>query len=64
MYSNNRSGHMGIAWDKDGDRWRAYINVNKKRINIGSFADKNDAINARMIAEIKYGFHENHGAEK
>ena len=31
------------------------------RVNIGTYEDKGDAIIARKSAEIKYGFHANHG---
>jgi len=29
--------------------------------NLGIFSDKQDAINARRLANIRYGFHKNHG---
>ena len=50
---NNTSGRAGVSHYKDG-RWKAYINVNRKQINLGSYDNKEDAIAAREKAEIKY----------
>ena len=58
---NNQSGHIGVFWHKDKQRWLAYITSNKKRINLGYFEDINDAIAARKQAEVDHGFHPNHG---
>lgn len=59
--SVNTSGHMGVSWHKEDQRWIARIGVNKKRIHLGCFTEIDDAIAARKAAEVKYGFHENHG---
>ena len=59
--SNNTSGAIGVYWHKQSSKWLAYIKVNYKKINLGSYSDKLDAISARNKAEIEYGFHENHG---
>lgn len=58
---NNKSGVTGLWLDKRYSVWTARINVNKKNVNLGSFKDKFEAICARKSAEVKYGFHENHG---
>ena len=59
---NNTSGTIGVRWSKKDKRWIAYIRVNyKKNIYLGSFKNKKEAIKARKEAEIKYGFHKNHG---
>lgn len=50
---NNTSGRAGVSRCKDG-RWRAYINVNRKQINLGSYDKIEDAIKAREEAELKY----------
>ncbi len=42
-------------------RWIAYIRVDRVLIRLGSFRNKEDAVAARELAEIKYNFHENHG---
>ena len=53
---NNTSGVKGVSFRKDNGQWRARITVDDKSINLGTFKDKQDAINARIDAEIKYGF--------
>lgn len=58
---DNTSGICGISWAKRQNKWRADIKVNQKQINLGYFADINQAIEARKNANIKYLFHENHG---
>ena len=58
---NNTSGFVGVFLDKDSGKWRARLSVDYKVIYLGSFTDKSDAITARKNANIKYGFHENHG---
>lgn len=52
--TNNTSGTAGITYRKDSDRWRARIAVDGKVIFLGSYDDKQDAINARKEAERKY----------
>lgn len=57
----NTSGFLGVTWLKDRKKWLAQIMVNGKCKNLGRFSDLNKAVIARKEAEIKYGFHENHG---
>jgi hypothetical protein len=52
--SNNTSGVMGVGWHGQNNNWVVQIKVNQKRIHIGSYAKKEDAIKARLDAEIKY----------
>lgn len=63
MRSTNTSGIMGVYWDKINRKWVANIFSTGKRRYLGTFTDKQDAIGARVAAEIKYGYHENHGKE-
>ena len=58
---HNTSGHIGVSWHKGQKKWTSGIKVNYKRIHLGSFDDIDDAIRARKQAEVKYGFHANHG---
>ena len=58
---NNKSGVVGVHLDKKRNKWRAQIRVLDNQIDLGSFKNKDDAIAAREAANIKYGFHENHG---
>lgn len=48
-----KSGHIGISKISD-TRWRAYIGLYYKTINIGSYRTCEDATEARRLAEIKY----------
>jgi len=56
VHKTNTSGNRGVYFRKDSNKWRARITVDDKSINLGTFKDKQDAINARIDAEIKYGF--------
>lgn len=49
----NKSGYVGVIQNKSGT-WSSQITVNKKKINLGTFKRKEDAILARKQAEIKY----------
>ena len=57
----NKSGFTGVNWMKNRKKWRARIFVNKKEISLGMHINKEDAVEARRLANIKYGFDENHG---
>ncbi|AUR92754.1 HNH nuclease [Vibrio phage 1.176.O._10N.261.55.F5] len=57
----NTSGFSGVSFDSKNKKWRAKIKVSGKTICLGRYKDKEDAIRARKKANIKYGFHENHG---
>ena len=54
LHSNNKSGVTGVNWDKQKNKWQAYITVNKKRIHLGFFNDIENAIKVRKDAEDKY----------
>lgn len=58
---NNTSGHVGVLLCKKSNKWRAFINSNGNQIHVGTYEDKAKAVEARKQAEIKYGYHENHG---
>ena len=61
MFSNNKTGFTGVGYDKKRNRYRATIQHKGKHIFLGRFITKEDAIIARKEANIKYGFHKNHG---
>jgi hypothetical protein len=42
-------------------KWKATININKKRVYLGLYSTFEEAKAARKSAERKYGFHPNHG---
>ena len=58
---NNTSGTLGVWWHKQRSKWAAEIKVKGKKIHLGIFKSKDDAIKARKLAEERYGFHPNHG---
>lgn len=61
LLSSNNSGCNGVSWAKDREKWRAKIYSNGKQIYLGSFDLLEDAIECRKAANIKYGYHPNHG---
>lgn len=56
---SNTTGYHGVQ--QCNGRWKASINVNRQYISLGSYAQKCNAVAARKRAEVKYGFHKNHG---
>lgn len=62
--SSNTSGFMGVCWDNSVEKWMVTISISGKRKTLGRFTNINDAIEARKAANIKYGYHENHGQAK
>lgn len=51
---NNTSGYKGVYWQKSAKKWQAEIEIRAKRIYLGIFENKEDAIKARKEAEEKY----------
>lgn len=51
---NNTSGFIGVSWLKNKSKWAAHITINKRKYHLGYFSDKEDAIRARLEAEVKY----------
>ena len=47
---NNTSGVTGVLWNKSKGKWEAWI----KKVYLGCFLNKEDAIKARKEAELKY----------
>lgn len=52
--SDNSSGVKGVSMNTRKDRWVARIKYKKKTYELGTFKEKQDAINARLEAEKKY----------
>ena len=50
----NTSGIIGVSWVKDRNKWVAQVSINNKNSNLGRFINKEDAIKARLAAELKY----------
>ena len=55
-FSNNTSGKTGVVRCSNG-RWNCRINVNKERINLGTYDNFDYALEIRELAEIRhYGY--------
>ena len=54
MKSTNTSGVTGVVWVKRKNKWGANIGHQNKLYNLGHFTDKQDAINVRKEAELKF----------
>lgn len=61
---SNKSGCMGVYFHKITGKWRAFIGINKRKIDLGSYYDWFEAVCARKSAESYYGFHKNHGLKR
>ena len=64
LRNTNTSTVCGVSWGKPRQKWIAQITVNKKNIYLGGHNNFNDAVEARQKANIKYGFHKNHGTKQ
>lgn len=51
---NNTSGKTGVSYKKEINKWQANINYQNKRYYLGVYDNLEDAIQARIEAEIKY----------
>lgn len=58
---NSSSGAIGVSFDNDRMKYRAYIVVNGKYKTIGRYSTKDQAIEARIEYSELHGFHDNHG---
>ena len=61
LSKTNSSGVTGVCWHNRDKKWVAQIRVNDKNKYLGGFSDVGDAIKAREIANVEYGYHPNHG---
>lgn len=59
--STNKSGIVGVCWDKSRNKWAAFIHLNNRIKHLGRFNDFQDAVARRKSAEKEHGFHPNHG---
>lgn len=51
LNKNNKSGHVGVHFNKQRQKWRADIKRDGKQIYLGTFGNKADAIAARQDVE-------------
>lgn len=52
--NNNTSGVTGVCFSNTPKKWQSYITYQGKRISLGYYKNKEDAIKARLKAEQKY----------
>ncbi len=64
LSKNNTSGIIGVTWSRCAKKWVSQITVSRKNIYLGCYKDLELASFVRKEAEIKYGFHPNHGSIK
>jgi len=57
----NTTGYQGVHFQKNRNKYTAYIKINKKKINLGYFLTAEEAYKARKKKEEELGYHENHG---
>ncbi len=60
-YKRNTSGITGVTFDKSRNKWKAFISINKKVVNLGRFNTKNEAVLARKNEELIQGYDSSHG---
>jgi hypothetical protein len=53
LHRFNTSGTPGVEWDKSKKRWRVRFNVNGRRVECGSFKNKDDAVAHRHEAAMR-----------
>lgn len=61
LRNTNTSGHNGVYWSKEKNKWYVRIGYKGKNLHGGYFSDKEDAIKARKDLDKKLGYFENHG---
>lgn len=61
MCVRNKSGVTGVSWHSRDKKWKAVISKDRKVISLGYFNNFDDAVAARLSAEIEFGYHVNHG---
>lgn len=57
----NTSGVLGVSWNTKRKKWIAQIGVDHATIYLGGFDTIAAASEARRLANLRYGFHPNHG---
>lgn len=54
IQKNNTSGFSGVSWNTRQNKWHSQIFNDKKVISLGYYTNKEEAIKARLKAELKY----------
>lgn len=64
MTRRNTSGRIGVFIDGKSGRWAAGIGVDGRWVHLGTWHTFEAACDVREAAEIEYGYHSNHGADR
>lgn len=59
--STNKSGEIGIHWNKKLSKWHVQISADGKRKFVGVYESMEAAKEARDKAKAEHGYHANHG---
>jgi hypothetical protein len=59
---DSKSGCAGVTLIVKSGKWRARIKHNGEMLNLGQYYDLEEAVAVRKAAEVKYGYHKNHGS--
>lgn len=51
---NNKSGYIGVCYNKRYEKWNSYICIDGKQYFLGYFSNKFDALRERLKAEKQY----------
>ena len=54
MYPGCSSDFPGVHYRKDNGKWRASINKEGRKYDLGTYTELKDAVNARLTGELKY----------
>lgn len=52
--SRNRRGVTGVRWNRRRRKWEAHIWTGAKRVSLGFFRDRDDAVEARKRGEVEH----------
>lgn len=61
---NNTTGVQGVSVCKRNGKYISTITICNKQISLGHYLTIEDAALARSIANVRYGFHDNHGKQR
>ena len=54
LRKDNISGCKGVSFCRASKKWKSYISFNKRNITLGTYKQKEDAIKARILGELKH----------
>ena len=63
LYKSNSSGFPGVEFHARDRVWVAKIGVGGGQLHLGNFKTKDEAVAARIAAQVVLDFHPNHGRE-